>query len=422
MSVVRYWPLDAGRIVTSSFGPRDGGMHTGTDFGFLGGSGSRPVYAVQAGTVIYAGAAQGYGGPDPAGWLVIDSDDSQGGGVFEYGHIVREVGTGAKVAAGQRIGRINPDSATNGGVAPHLHLSYMPREYNPARKQDPMPVLTGAAEPGSPTPPTQPPGGKPVTIFGIDISNNNGVVDIDRVKAEGFQFVWAKVSEGASFKDTFWPRTRDWCRQAGLLLAGYHYVREGDADAQAETFVAQLGDKTIPAMLDFEDGSGGIGNFWAVKNAIEARGVRVALSYIPRWYWEKIGKPDLSGVPGLIQSSYVTGTGYASVLYPGDDNSRWAPFGGKAPDILQFTSQAQVAGKILDANAFRGTVEDLNALLRGGPTFPGEPEAPDYDRETWDQLRLRWEMLGWQTFIEAFAEVRDKVLGTNDHGKTGVRS
>lgn len=110
------------------------------------------------------------------------------------------------------------------------------------------------------------------------------------------------------------------------------------------------------------------------------------------------------------------------MLYPGDDNSRWAPFGGKAPDILQFTSQAQVAGKILDANAFRGTVDDLKALLRGGPTVPGEPEAPDYDRETWDQLRLRWEMLGWQTFIEAFAEVRDKVLGTNDHGKTGVRS
>lgn len=419
---MRYWPLGAGRIVTSPFGPRDGGTHTGTDFGFVGGSGGRAVYAVQAGTVIYAGAAQGYGGPDPAGWLVIDSDEHQGGGVFEYGHIVREVGTGAKVAAGQRIGRINPDSGTNGGVSPHLHLSYMPREYNPARKQDPMPVLTGAAEPGSPTPPTQSPGGKPVTIFGIDISNNNGVVDIDRVKAEGFQFVWAKVSEGASFKDTFWPRTRDWCRQAGLLLAGYHYVREGDANAQADTFVAQLGDKSIPAMLDFEDGSGGIENFWAVRNAIEARGVRVALSYIPRWYWERIGKPDLSGVPGLIQSSYVYGTGYASALYPGDDNSRWAPFGGKAPDLLQFTSQAQVAGKILDANAFRGTVDDLKTLLRGGPTAPTEPEAPDYDRETWDQLRLRWEMLGWQTFIEAFAEVRDKVLGTNDHGKTGVRS
>lgn len=375
---MRCWPLDAGRIITSPFGPRDGGMHTGTDLGFPGGSGGRPVYAVQSGTVIYAGAASGYGGPDPAGWLVIDSADDQGGGVFEYGHIVREVGAGAKVRAGQRIGHINPDSSSNGGVAPHLHLSYMPREYNPTRKQDPMPLLADAGDPGRPNPtePNQPPGGKPVAIFGIDISNNNGVVDIDRVKAEGFQFVWAKVSEGATFRDTFWPRTRDWCRKAGLLLAGYHYVREGDSDAQADTFVAQLGDKSIPAMLDFEDGSGGIENYWAVKEAIEARGVHVALSYIPRWYWQRIGSPDLSGVPGLIQSSYVTGTGYASVLYPGDTSSFWNAFGGKAPDILQFTSQAQVAGKILDANAFRGSIEQLRALLNPNTPSPHPEPVP----------------------------------------------
>ena len=91
-----------------------------------------PVYAVQAGTVIYAGAAQGYGGPDPAGWLVIDSSDAEGGGCLEYGHIVREVARGDHVQAGQRIGHINPSSVTNGGVAPHLHLSDMPRGYAPA--------------------------------------------------------------------------------------------------------------------------------------------------------------------------------------------------------------------------------------------------------------------------------------------------
>ncbi len=333
------------------------------------------MYAVQAGTVIHAGGAQGYGGPDPAGWLVIDSTDDQGGGVFEYGHIVRDVSVrvGSKVAAGQRIGSINPDSATNGGVAPHLHLSYMPSEYNPAAKQDPIPVLVGALDPGAPTESTQPPGGKPVTIFGIDISNNNGDVDIDRVKAEGFAFVWAKVSEGASFKDRFWPHTREACRRAGLLLAGYHYVREGHAGAQADNFVAQLGDNTTAAMLDFEEGSGGIENFWAVKNAIEARGIRVALSYIPRRYWDKIGRPDLSGAPGLIQSSYVNGTGYASALYPGDASPRWAPFGGKTPDILQFTDKALVAGKTLDANAFRGTLDQLKALLGAAPTPPAAP-------------------------------------------------
>lgn len=149
MAARRYWPLDLGRIVTSPFGPRAGGFHTGTDFGFPGGSAGRKVYACQSGTVLYHGAAQGYGGPDPAGWLVIDSDDDQGGGVFEYGHIVRlpHIRTGSRVSAGEPIGTINPDSASNGNTAPHLHLSYMPYAYAPAQKIDPMPRLQGALEP-----------------------------------------------------------------------------------------------------------------------------------------------------------------------------------------------------------------------------------------------------------------------------------
>ena len=183
-----------------------------------------------------------------------------------------------------------------------------------------------------------------MTTFGPDISNNNGVVNLDRVKAEGFDFVWAKVSEGTSFRDTYWPRTRDWARGIGLILAGYHYVRESDPNGQADLFVDQLGDKSIPAMLDFKDGGGGIDNFWSVLHAIEARGVHVALFYVPLWYWERIGRPDLSRVPGLIQSSYVDGSGPASVLYPGNNSPRWAAYGGRQPDILQFTDSAVIAG------------------------------------------------------------------------------
>lgn len=145
----RFWPVTADRFVTSPFGPRDGGFHSGVDFGFHGGSGDRPVFAIQSGTVQFSGPAQGYGGPDPAGWIVIDSDDSQGSGVFEYGHVVRlpHIAVGATVTAGDQIATINPDSATNGGVAPHLHLSYMPRGYDPAAKMDPLPLLDGAADP-----------------------------------------------------------------------------------------------------------------------------------------------------------------------------------------------------------------------------------------------------------------------------------
>lgn len=169
----RYWPLGAGRVVTSPFGPRSGGFHAGADFGRDGGSAGMPVYACQGGTVIKAGAASGYGGPDPAGWLVVDHSDADGAGCTEYGHIIREVALGQRVEAGQRIGRINPDQGTNGGVAPHLHLSLMPREYNPGAKIDPLPWLAGAREPGAAAPPPPPP--QPQVLAQVILAQATGI-------------------------------------------------------------------------------------------------------------------------------------------------------------------------------------------------------------------------------------------------------
>lgn len=187
----RYWPLGAGRIVTSPWGPRPGGFHFGTDFGRVGGSANMPVYACQAGTVIFAGAASGYGGPDPAGWLVIDSSTSQGSGCVEYGHIVREVARGDVVRAGQRIAHINPDPRTNGGVAPHLHVSVMPAGYDPAAKMDPMPWLQGAREPQP-----QPRDERPVLRRG---SRGEAVGDLQRaLRRLGFAL---------AIDDDFGPRT-----------------------------------------------------------------------------------------------------------------------------------------------------------------------------------------------------------------------
>lgn len=143
--VAKFWPLGAGRVVTSPFGPREGGFHFGVDFGRAGGSGGMPVFAPEDGVVQFAGAAQGYGGPDPCGWLVIRSAS----GAWELGHIRRlaTVTVGSKVSAGQQVAVVNPNSATNGGTAPHLHVSWMAGGYDPSRKTDPMPVLAGAKEP-----------------------------------------------------------------------------------------------------------------------------------------------------------------------------------------------------------------------------------------------------------------------------------
>jgi murein DD-endopeptidase MepM/ murein hydrolase activator NlpD len=150
----RFWPLTADRVITSPFGPRGGGFHTGCDMAFQGDTVNRPVYACAGGTVQYAGEAQGYGGPDPAGWLVIDHPGEDGGGCTEYGHIVREVDAGQRVEAGQRIAHINGDPNTNGStpdyqMAPHLHLAVMPAAYDPNGKIDPVAWLEGARDPAS---------------------------------------------------------------------------------------------------------------------------------------------------------------------------------------------------------------------------------------------------------------------------------
>lgn len=147
--MVRFWPLGTGRTVTSDFGPRWGAMHWGVDFGRPGGSGGMPVYAVQTGAVVMAGPAQGFGS-----WVVLDHPDTAGGGTTVYGHIVPEVRVGQAVAAGARIAHINPDSATNGGVAPHLHLEWHRSVWTPPGpdRLNPLDLLSGAAEPENPTP------------------------------------------------------------------------------------------------------------------------------------------------------------------------------------------------------------------------------------------------------------------------------
>lgn len=267
-----------------------------------------------------------------------------------------------------------------------------------------------------------------MTEFGIDISNNNGAgIDMNQVAAEGFSFVFAKVSEGDYFSDATWLAYRDAARAAGLLVLGYHYVIAGaDPDAQAARFAGNGGGAV--AMLDFEDNSGDIGEFWAVVAGFNRAGIAVVRSYVPQWYWGRIGSPDLSRVPGLIASSYVPGWGYAASIYPGDDAAGWAPYGGAAPDILQFTDKALVAGHWVDANAFRGSRSELAALLTGqqGGWLMALTDAQQNDlyqkvSDIWDQLRgpggNGWPQLGQNaaganlTPVDALAQIKTDIEG-----------
>lgn len=278
-----------------------------------------------------------------------------------------------------------------------------------------------------------------MTLYGPDLSNNNwrntaeiaGWLDAC-FHREGYSWMEHKVSEGNYYADPFWPTVRDWCKTNDVPCIGYHYVTTNPAAEQVSKFVGNGGGPNV--MLDFEANSGNIANFWAVLNAFNSAGVQVALSYLPRWYWQSIGSPSLTGVPGLVSSSYYESGTYGSIEYVaagGDAGPGWDSYGGVKPSVWQFTDGAIIDGKSVDANAFRGTLADLQTLLgiprtptTGEPTVtPSNPPAitkpstePVQVSETWDQLLIRWEILGHRTPVETLAAIGAKlgVTGCTD--------
>lgn len=230
---------------------------------------------------------------------------------------------------------------------------------------------------GTVTPPVLP---TPV-LYGIDISNNNfggptapnlSMIPgfVAEVVKEGFSWIEAKVSEGSTFADPTWTTIYRACQDNNIPVVAFHFLDTSDPNKQAQNCLAALNGAKVKIMLDWESGGGDFSTYEAVWHAFTNVGLDIVLEYIPNWYWQQQGSPDLSSVTGLISSSWVSGSGYASALYPGDSWAGWDSYGNATPVILQFTNQAQVAGMSLDADAFRGSLDDLNSLLGLGDNNP----------------------------------------------------
>lgn len=215
-----------------------------------------------------------------------------------------------------------------------------------------------------------------MTCFGPDISSyQSGLVLADLVDD---QFVIAKTTEGTYYTDADY---QGWRAQAAALrrvFIWYHFLSGEDARAQAAHTAENVGDLSLPGMLDAEPA----GNFrptlvqiLAYVDAAHSAGLNLRLCYLPRWYWEELGSPDLSRLAGrgvrLVSSQYPGGTGNPERLYPGDDAAGWEPYGGEEPPLIyQYTDRATDGGQTLDYNAFPGTAAQLAAALKPPTAAP----------------------------------------------------
>lgn len=178
-------------------------------------------------------------------------------------------------------------------------------------------------------------------IHGVDVSNHNATFDFN-----GWQFALVKASEGDSFRDfRFWQHVNA-ARAAGLLVAAYHYQRNVSAQAQYD-LIRSIVPTTIPVVIDVEEGSGPLSITRELIRLLRDGGYSVPLLYLPRWYWNNIGRPSLAGLPPLWASDY-RGSG-----------ADWSNYGGLDIKLKQYTSTP------FDKNYFEGTREELADLLGG---------------------------------------------------------
>ena len=376
-------PVDKGFVVTSGFGARWGTTHYGTDFGVNGGSGGYPVYAVKDGTVTASGPASGFGQ-----WVNVDHPASNGGGLSVYGHIIPEVRVGQQVSEGQRIAHINPNSATNGGVAPHLHLEFHRFVWSPPgpNRLDPMTsVLAGAKWKGDSAPSTPSSG----PLFGVDVSEHQDGMSLAQAKREGMEYAIIRTTDG-TYRDRTYHSHLDDAEGAGMLTAAYHYLRnpsEGTTVAQqVQASLAVMGDAKRPVWIDVETDAGlHVDHIRECKRLFEAAGVRVpgVYSYVP--YWENRvapSEPDSHEFGKFWVAAYNNNPyGAPSAIYPGNGNRQWDyPLGNQKPSIWQFGSNARVAGFNVDINAFRGSRAELEAIFTGKESTEGGLSVSEADR------------------------------------------
>ena len=411
-------PVPKGFVVTSPFGARWGTTHWGTDFGKAGGSGGQPIYAVRDGLVTRAGAASGFGQ-----WITLDVDAQQGGGLYVYGHIIPEVTVGQRVIEGQRIGHINPDPNTNGGVAPHLHFEhhrYVWSQPGPDRLDPMQNVLAGATWVGDSAKEES-----MTTIFGVDVSEHQDGMSLKQAKREGIDFAILRLCDGTYRDRTFRSHLAD-AENAGLLVSTYWYLRapsEGSTIAQQVDVIDQQmgGRRDLGVWIDVESVAGDRklltgADVWAAKRELEKRGYHVPGIYSGAWYWENMpgGEPSMDGLGYLWVSSYGRNrTGAPRDLYDGDGGDAhpgWSyPLGNRKPDILQYGSNATVAGRIVDINAYRGTRDQLATIFNGTTT------SEDLDMNAVDRIKAFISgYLG--PVISDVKDIRQQLTGGRDAG------
>ncbi|WP_431879432.1 glycoside hydrolase family 25 protein [Amycolatopsis sacchari] len=211
------------------------------------------------------------------------------------------------------------------------------------------------------------------TTFGSDTSHHQGDVDFAALYRDGLRFAIHKAGQGNWADDKFAANSAR-SHAAGMITAAYWFLDSRYSVEQHLDAVDRTVPRTMALIPDVERIEGSNGQVVSAPtlamtrqfvDGARARGYRVPLVYLPRWYWQSWGSPSLAGLPPLWSSRYpdLDPGGYLDE-YRDVPASYWDGYGGLPVLLLQFTSSASAPSlSPYDANAFRGTPQQLASLF-----------------------------------------------------------
>jgi hypothetical protein len=236
-----------------------------------------------------------------------------------------------------------------------------------------------------------------MTIFFPDVANFQRGLVIQ----PGTVFVWAKATEGTTFKDDTYLGFKAQAAKVGAGFGAYHFLHAGNGVAQADFAFSVVGGG-VPIMVDVEPTGSSyptVDDVKAFTARYRALGGTCEVMYYPKWYWSSQGSRDLSTTGlKLISSGYPAG--YS------DSSANWDPYGGLTPFQWQFTDSYEYGGLRVDFNAYKGTIDQYLVAIgakTATPTPPPPAPVPNPEEDIMVLLSIpnsagRWLLSGGQLF------------------------
>lgn len=209
----------------------------------------------------------------------------------------------------------------------------------------------------------------------IDLSEHNGRVDFDRVKASGIYGVMIRTGWGTSYEDKQFRRNVAECKRVGLHFGFYHYsyaltVEGAKREADFCLDLIKGMNPDLPVAFDMEDADGYKVRHGFPSNQVLQDSCVAFLDAIENAGYYAILYASLSWLNGYLNSSKL------------DKYDKWVAQWnstctyGKPYGMWQYTDQGVVEGSSprTDCN---WVYKDYPSLIKGnGGTAPVEPPKP----------------------------------------------